>query len=282
MPRPPLLVTGSTGTLGFAFARLCEVRGLEHLLTTREQMDIAGRGRVIEVLRELHPWAVVNTAGFVRVDDAEAAPDRCRRENTEGAAELAGACAELDLPLVTFSSDLVFDGAFPGAPRPYVESDATAPLNVYGHTKEEAERVVLMRHPAALVVRTSAFFGPWDAYNFVTLALTALRRGERFVAADDAVISPTYLPDLVNQTLDLLLDSERGIWHLANRGAITWADLARTAAERAGVSADGVEGRHTATLALPAARPAYSVLGSERGLVMPDLDSALDRYTARS
>ena len=83
--------------------------------------------------------------------------------------------------LVTFSSDLVFDGR--GRTEPYVETDEAAPLNVYGRSKAEAERLVLEALPSALVVRTSAFFGPWDQYNFLHAVLSSLERGVEFVAA---------------------------------------------------------------------------------------------------
>ena len=79
------------------------------------------------------------------------------------------------------------------------------------------------------MVRTSAFFGPWDEYNFVTIALRELAAGRTLVASRDAVVSPTYVLDLVHASLDLLIDGERGIWHLANRGALDWAALARRA-----------------------------------------------------
>ena len=272
-----LLITGATGTLGRAFARLCDLRGLAHRLTTRADMDIADPASVAALLDDLQPWAVVNTAGYVRVDDAEREPAACERENTTGPAVLAAACAARGLPLLTFSSDLVFDGA---KRTPYVESDPVAPLNVYGRTKAAAERRVLAAHPGALVARTSAFFGPWDEYNFVMVALRELRAGRPFVAAEDATVSPTYVPDLVNAGLDLLLDGERGLWHLANPGETTWADLARTAAELAGVDPSGIEGRPPAELHLPAPRPLYSALASERGWIMPSLGDALRRYMA--
>ena len=127
-------------------------------------------------------------------------------------------------------------------------------------------------------IRTGAFFGPWDGYNFVTIALRALASGRRFRAAGDAFISPTYVPDLVHATLDLLIDDEGGIWHLANAGALTWADFARSAAEAAGLDASLVEECSTPSLNLPAPRPAYSVLTSERGSLLPSLDDALARY----
>ncbi|HKP14345.1 MAG TPA: sugar nucleotide-binding protein, partial [Blastocatellia bacterium] len=161
---------------------------------------------------------------------------------------------------------------------PYVEGDRVAPPNVYGQSKAQAEARVLQRLPSALVIRTSAFFGPWDEYNFVTLALRALSEGRVFAAADDLIVSPTYVPDLVHASLDLLIDGERGIWHLANAGEISWADLARLAASFAGVSGEGVEPRPASTFGFVAARPRYGVLASERGGLMPSLEDALSRY----
>lgn len=271
----PLAIIGARGTLGRAFARLCDLRGIPYQLLTRQEMDITNPASVDQVLAELHPWAVVNAAGYVRVDDAEREVDACLRVNAEGPAILAASCARQGVPLLTFSSDLVFDGT---CSTPYVESNAVAPLNVYGRSKVEAEVRVLKVHPCALVIRTSAFFGPWDEYNFVTIALRHLSAGQTFVAAKDSVVSPTYVPDLVNTSLDLLIDGECGLWHLANNSAIAWAELARLAASIAGIDASRVEARPTRELGLVAPRPTYSVLGSERGVLLPTLDNAISRY----
>jgi dTDP-4-dehydrorhamnose reductase len=273
-PRP-LAIIGARGTLGKAFARLCDIRGIPYHLLTRQEMDITNPASVDAALSQLNPWAVVNAAGYVRVDDAEREPDICLRVNAEGPAILAAACADRGVALLTFSSDLVFDGA---VATPYVESNAVAPLNVYGRSKAEAEARVLKAHPSSLVIRTSAFFGPWDEYNFVTIALRQLAAGHTFIAADDSIVSPTYVPDLVNASLDVLIDGEYGLWHLANNSAIAWAELARLAASMGGVDASRVEARPTKELGLAAARPTYSVLGSERGLLLPSLDNAISRY----
>ena len=270
-----LLLTGATGTLGQAFARACRARAISYQLLTRAEMDIADAEAVASALEEFEPWALVNAAGYVRVDDAEREPEACRRENADGPATLAEACAARSVALVTFSSDLVFDGSLR---RPYVERDTISPLNAYGRSKAEAEARVLAVHPSALVVRTSAFFGPHDEYNFVTIALRALAEGRRVAAACDAVVSPTYVPDLVGVCLDLLIDGERGVWHLSNQGALSWAELARRAALLAGLDAELVEARPASSLGLVAARPAYSALASERGTLLPPLESALTRY----
>jgi dTDP-4-dehydrorhamnose reductase len=272
----PLLITGARGTLGQAFGRICALRGLPCIVLGRDALDIADAASVAAALARHRPWAVVNAAGYVRVDAAEHDREHCFRDNVEGPANLARACAAHDLPLVTFSSDLVFDGE---TSVPYVETDAVRPLNVYGQSKAHADAAVLAGHAGALVIRTSAFFGPWDDYNFVTTTLRALGRGERLVLADTGTVSPTYVPDLVDATLDLLLDGEHGLWHLNNRGVVSWLDFAREAAARANVAAAGL-GTGPRPGAAGAPRPAYSAMTSGRGVLLPSLEDALRRYLA--
>jgi dTDP-4-dehydrorhamnose reductase len=129
-----------------------------------------------------------------------------------------------------------------------------------------------------MVVRTSAFFGPWDAHNFVHHALAALARGEPFRAATDVRVSPTYVPDLVHVCLDLLIDGESGVWHLANDGDVSWHGLAARAAELAGVDASSLQPCTTAALDQVAPRPRHCVLASERAALMAPLDDALRRF----
>jgi dTDP-4-dehydrorhamnose reductase len=270
-----LVIVGARGTLGRVFARVCRARNLPHHLVARDELDIASEASVERALDALRPWAVVNAAGYVRVDDAESDEPRCFRENADGASTLAAGCSRRDVALVTFSSDLVFDG---NKGCRYLEDDAVAPLSVYGRSKAEGERRVLETYPKALVVRTSAFFGPWDEHNFVTVTLAALERGEAVAAAADWVVTPTYVPALVDATLDLLIDGESGLWHLANQDAVTWAGLAERAAAASGVVRGRIEPRATADLDLAAPRPRDSALGSRRASLLGPLDEVLERY----
>ena len=272
-----LLLTGASGTLGQAFTRLCAARGLCVRACTRFDLDIGDPALIERVLAETSPWAVINAAGYVRVDDAELDCERCYRENSTGAELLANACAARALPFVTFSSDLVFAGE---RQTPYLETHDVGPLNVYGLSKARAERAVLQAHDGALIVRTSSFFSPWDEHNSLTTALRALRRGDSFAAIDDVVVSPTYVPDLVNASLDLLLDGERGLWHLVNDGRLSWVELVRRTAKLAQVSTTRLQSRSWRSFGLTAQRPAFSALTSERGSVMPNLEDALARYLA--
>ncbi|CAN5472784.1 hypothetical protein BH11PSE11_BH11PSE11_20970 [soil metagenome] len=265
----PIAISGATGTLGQAFSRICQVRGLKHELLSRQEMDISDPASVEAALKQHKPWAVINTAGFVRVNDAEQEADRCFRENAQGAAVLARVCASLGIRYLTFSSDLVFDGTLG---RAYVESDPVCPSGIYGSSKAEAERLVAQALPEALVIRTSAFFGPWDRYNFAHAVLTRLRAGQQVVASDQALVSPTYVPDLVHAALDLLIDDATDVWHLANQGVISWHELATQVAREARVGGEDLLVKAVND------EPAMTALSSERGLILPPLNSAIQRY----
>ncbi|HKX91076.1 MAG TPA: family 1 glycosylhydrolase [Sphingomicrobium sp.] len=264
----PILVTGATGTLGQAFSRICAHRGLAHVLTSRAELDITDESSIAAALDLYKPWAMINTAGFVRTWEAEQQADECFRANVTGPELLARACKPRGIPLVTFSSDLVFDGKLG---RSYVEPDKPAPACEYGRSKAEAEQRLMAIGADALIVRTSAFFGPWDRHNFLFDTVAKLNRGEDVFASDTTIVSPTYVPDLVHATLDLLLDEERGIWHLTNQGAISWHELAREIADRASLDA--------ARIVVPDdAEECDTSLTSSRGLLLRPLDHALDDF----
>jgi dTDP-4-dehydrorhamnose reductase len=275
---PPILITGASGTLGRAIARACELRGLDYVLTDRQACAIDDPQSITRALDAHQPWAVVNAAGWVRVDDAETERDACFRANTEGAALLAQACAERGLKHAVFSSDLVFDGAKQDA---YLEDDAAKPLNVYGASKAAAEERVLTALPEALVIRTAAFFQPYDAYNFAVWVERELRKGRPIKAAEGFVVTPTFVPDLVHASLDLLIDEESGVWHLTNQEPVSWFDFGRRVAEAMGLDPRLVTAARPDELGWRAERPAYVPLGSKHGQLLPKLEDALKRHRER-
>ena len=274
-PAQPLLIIGATGTLGKALARTCEWRGIDYRLTARSDLDLDEGGSIAKALDRIRPWAVLNAAGWVRVDEAEDQPGACMAANADAVERLARACERRGLPLVTFSSDLVFDGR-KGAP--YGEADPPCPLNVYGESKLRAERAALSNDSTALVIRTAAFFSPYDPHNFAAHVMRALSSGQPLEAAEDLVVSPTYVPDLVDAVLDLMIDGETGIRHLANQGAVSWADFARLIAGVLDLDPGLVRGVPAPSLGWAAPRPAFVPLTTERGQVMPTLSSAVARY----
>jgi dTDP-4-dehydrorhamnose reductase len=260
----PLLVTGATGTLGKALARIAAHRGLAVRLTSRAELDLADRDSIAAAIERIEPWAIVNAAGFVHVADAEREADACMAANGAGAGRLAAAAAAHGIPFVGISSDLVFDGLLG---RAYRESDAPGPTCVYGQSKLAAERLVAAAGGQSLMVRTSAFFGPWDEYNFAWSVIDRLRRGERMTASRD-MVSPTFVPDLCHAMLDLLIDGETGIWHLANEGETSWFDFGRAIADSAGLDADMIVAEETSP-------PRSTALASERGTLLRPLGAAL-------
>jgi dTDP-4-dehydrorhamnose reductase len=270
-----LLIAGATGTLGQALARACRLRGLPYVLTDRRQMPLQDEDAIAGVMALHRPWAVINAAGWVRVDAAELDPDGCRQANTLGAVNLARAASEAGAHYTSFSSDLVFGGQLH---RPYIESDWTKPLNVYGLTKEAAEKQVLALDRQALMVRTAAFFSADDPYNFAAEVARQLVAGRTLRAACDLVVSPTYVPDLCDAVLDLVIDGETGLWHLSNGEALTWADFGMALAERLDLDRRLIRPAPVADFGWRARRPQKAPLATERGRRLPDLGQALECY----
>ncbi|TGX56252.1 NAD-dependent epimerase/dehydratase family protein [Sphingomonas gei] len=269
---PPILILGATGTLGQAFAGGCRHRNLAHVLTDRHGIDLRNPDSIARALDRHQPWAVINAAGWVRVDDAEVTPQECYEANADGAIRLSAAAAERNIPTLNFSSDLVFDGQ---AAAPYVETDTPSPLGVYGHSKLRMEDGISALPGAHLIARTAAFFSPFDVHNFAVAVSTALARGERFRAASDLVVSPTYVPHLVDTALDLLIDGETGLWHLTNDTALSWAEFAIAIADALGLSGELIEPVPAEALGFRAPRPAFAPLATARGARLPSIQAAI-------
>ncbi len=277
MPVAPVLIVGATGTLGQALARCCHLRGLAYVLADRRQMPLEDKAVMTATLERHRPWAVINAAGWVRVDDAETESEACRVANFIGAVNLAELCADRDIHYTAFSSDLVFGGQLD---RPYVESDGVRPLNVYGASKAAAEHGIVALKSRALIVRTAAFFSPDDPYNFAAHVAQRLGAGRPVQAASDVVVTPTYVPDLCHAVLDLVIDGEAGLWHLANGEPMSWAQFGTAIAEALDLDRRLIRALPSAELGWIARRPAKVVLASERGLRLPTLRKAIAHYAA--
>ncbi len=273
----PILIVGAGCSLAAAFARLCDLRGLTYRLLARDRHGDGELAALRGALDEHNPWCVVH-ADCDGPDGRAGSPLAGRRPRGASPAVLA-VCGARCLPLLTFSSDLVFDGA---RQTPYVESDGVASPAAEGHGQGEADAHVLALGSTALVARTGPLFGPWEPSDGLTRALRALGAGLPVVAADDAVCSPTFIPDLANACLDLLVDGERGLWHLATPGAMTWTDLIRRAAIRAELDARMLEAPAVAGGIGTVPYPPYRALSSERGVLLPALDDAIARYVDAS
>jgi dTDP-4-dehydrorhamnose reductase len=233
---------------------------------TRSQLDVTDRAAVREAISS--DDVVINCAAWTDVDGAEEHEEEAMRVNRDGARNVAEAAGRV----VYVSTDYVFDGR---KGEPYVESDPVSPLSAYGRTKLAGERATAVANPRHFIVRSSWLFGA-GGRNFVE---TMLGLGPEVRVVDDQVGSPTFTGHLADALIALARTGDFGIHHIAASGACSWFEFARAIFERAG-SDTRVEPCTTAEFPRPAPRPAYSVLGSERGHTLPSWQDGLDAYLA--
>jgi len=256
------LVTGARGQLGRELvARL----GPELAWAGgRDALDVADERAVAELVARTAPDVVFNASAWNRVDAAESEPEQAFAVNALGPRALAGAARVAGALVVHVSTDYVFDGT---SPRPYREDDPPNPLSVYGASKLAGERHVLDSGADALVVRTSGVLGRSGSAqkggSFVDRILAQARAGKPLRVVADQVFAPTLASDLAQALLALVRARARGLCHVTNAGSCSWHELASLALAAAGLSAP-VEAIAARDLALPARRPAFSVLDTSR------------------
>ena len=259
-----ILITGANGQLGTAFRSLLP----EAAVLTRADLDLTSVGAIPVRLAELTPSVIINCAAYTAVDQAEEEPDLANQINANAVRALAEYAAGVAVPLVTFSTDYVFDGT---ATHPYVESSPPHPINAYGRSKLAGERAATLAYPEVLIVRTSWVFSATHR-NFVKTILAAAAERRVRVVADQSGC-PTFAPDLAAATLRAIQEGVTGTLHITNSGPTTWFELAREVCAAAGIDPDRIEPITTEEFPTRAPRPRYSVLGSERraGLDPPEL-----------
>jgi len=278
-----IAVTGSEGQLG---GELCRQLGGEAIGLDLPQFDLADRDRVLAVLAEIRPTAVINTAAYTLVDRAEQEPDRCEATNVGGVANLVEACRRAGCTLVQVSTDYVFGGD-PGPRRPHRESDEPSPNGVYARTKLEGERIAAQWHKH-LVVRTSGLYGrlgPRSPGNFVETMLRLGASGKPLRVVDDQECTPSYVPHVARAIGFLLGAGATGIYHVVNTGTTSWCRFAAEIFRLAGLDVE-ITPITTAAYGAPAPRPAYSVLDTSKYLALagrpalPPWQDALAEYLA--
>jgi dTDP-4-dehydrorhamnose reductase len=231
---------------------------------TRAQLDVTDRDAVRAVIGP--DDLAINCAAWTDVDGAEEHEDEAMSVNRDGARNVAEAAGTV----VYVSSDYVFDGA---KGEPYVESDPVNPLSAYGRTKLAGEQATAEANPRHFIVRSSWLFGT-GGKNFVE---TMLGLGPEVRVVDDQVGSPTFTGHLAPELVPLARTEDFGIHHLAADGSCSWFEFAREIFARAS-SDTQVEPCTSEEFPRPAPRPAYSVLGSERGHRLPAWQDGLDAY----
>jgi dTDP-4-dehydrorhamnose reductase len=263
-----ILVTGAAGQVG---ARVVESLDAQHevLGAARDELDLADREQVEQVVAEFGPDAVVNTAAMTNVDGCERDPERAFAVNALGVRHLAVATARRGAHLVHISTDYVFDGQ---ATRPYDEWDAVHPLSEYGRSKLGGEQEV-ERHAASwATVRTSWVFGRRGT-DLISWAFGAFDRGELEGVLVDQVSVPTYAPDLAVLLARFAVERRQGLFHVTSGSeAVTRHELIVTALRARGVDPSHVAPLDAANLDRPAARPPMSALDN-RALRLAGIES---------
>jgi dTDP-4-dehydrorhamnose reductase len=254
-----IAILGGKGVLATALAHLCQKKGLDHLLFTKETLDITSLEALLRELGRSEVTHVINCAAYTDVDGAEKNRELAFLVNSRGAELVAVAARQLDLKVVHLSTDYVFDGK---GERPYLETDRCSPVNTYGMSKWEGEEKLLQAKPDACVIRTSWIFGG-GSKNFVSQVMRWMSQQEEVRAVDDQRGRPTWCPDLAEVCLSLLNAS--GIYHFANRGALSRYEIACDLFERAKAKGLPLACRAlvpvpTTHFSTPAKRPNFSVL----------------------
>ncbi|MCZ4491357.1 MAG: rfbD [Conexibacter sp.] len=255
-----VLVTGAAGMLGHRVVADARARGWDAVGIDLAEADLTDPAAAQDVVEEHAPDAVVHCAAFTDVDGAEEHEARALAVNADASANIAAAAAMMGARIVAVSTDYVFDGTLTG--RPYVESDATAPLGAYGRTKLAGEEAIAGHNPDYAIARTAWLFG-LGGKSFPDTMLKAAATRDEVAVVTDQTGSPTWTGHLSPALLDLAAVTATGVFHTAGGGQCTWYGLTVELYRAAGL-ATRIRETTAAEFARPAARPAWSVLATER------------------
>lgn len=216
-----LLVTGVKGQLGYDIVKECEKRNIEAVGVDVEEMDITDAKKVEDVIKAGNYDAVVHCAAWTAVDKAEDEVEACTKVNVDGTKNIANVCNELDIPMMYFSTDYVFNGE---GDQLWNEYDQRNPLNVYGQTKYEGELAVeaLKKH---FIVRIAWVFGV-NGNNFIKTMLRLGKERGAVSVVNDQIGSPTYTYDLAKLVVDMIQTNKYGTYHATNEGLCSWYEFA--------------------------------------------------------
>ena len=260
-----VLIFGSSGQLGTDLVGAMQnSTAFDVIPLTHEMADCRDADAVRCAVLKVRPKYVVNCAAYVNVDECEDHAENAFAVNALGALNIARACAEVDACCVYVSTDYVFAGH---KNTPYIESDSTNPINIYGTSKLAGEHLVKLTTARWLIVRVASLFGKSGAHakggNFIERILAKAKQGEEFEVVADMQISPTYTRNAAGVIAFLMLAGAGGVIHVTNRGSCSWYDFAKAALELCGIETNIIP-VPSSVFPMRARRPINSVLRSER------------------
>ena len=275
MKFPKVFITGAQGQLGQALQG--QFIDYEVVAWDIQDLDICQLEHVRKAVNKIRPDIVMNAAAFTQVDQAETNQDGAYRGNALGPRNLALATKEMNIPLVHFSTDYVFDGR---QSRPYHEFDRPNPLSVYGQSKLAGEEEVQKGNPRHFIVRTAWLYHSVGKNFPQTILRLANQQQVRVVR--DQFGSPTFAPHLAQAVSRLMETESYGRYHLAGSGGTNWYDFTIALYQACGIRT-AVVPITTADYPLPAPRPAYAVLTSLQDpfITLPSWEEGVRDFAAQ-
>lgn len=271
-----ILITGAYGMLGSDLRET--LKDHELLITGSKDLDITDENKVMNYILEKSPEIVINAAAYTAVDNCETDYENAYSVNAIGPKNLAKACNKINIPLIHISTDYVFDG---NKRTPLTEEDNLGPKTVYGKTKLEGEKLVQENTKKYFILRTAWLYGI-HGKNFVQTMLNLSKKNSELKVVNDQIGSPTYSKDLAIAISELLNSDKYGIYHVTNKGEISWYDFSKKIFELSNIKVN-VKPVSTEEFPRPAPRPHYSVLSNQKWVKagftpMRNYDEALKDY----
>ena len=273
-----ILLTGSNGQLGYSFKKLFDSLKIKYIATDYQEMDITDDEAMEQFFDKNSNFThIINCAAYNDVDKAET-DEKVKLLNITAPYKLAEFAEKMKAIFVTYSTDFVFNGQ---KKEPYIEEDTPNPASVYGKSKYEGENKVLKIYNKSFIIRTSWLFGiGGNNFNKQIINWSKLRDSLNIV--DDQVSAPTYSVDLAEFSWKLIQIEKYGLYHITNSGEASKYDQAKYVLEKIGWEGK-LNRAKTADFNLPAKRPEYSKLSSEKvekllGEKIPTWQSGIDRF----
>jgi dTDP-4-dehydrorhamnose reductase len=281
-----IFILAENGQLGWELCRTLAPLG-DVIASDYPQIDLQKPETIINLIRLEKPSLVVNAAAYTAVDQAETEQERARSINATGPAILAEECKKLGATFIHYSTDYVFDGS---KGQPYVESDAVAPLNIYGKSKLEGEQLVQAATDNCLIFRTSWVYSMRGQGGFISKVLQWSRQQETLRMVTDQVSNPTWARMLAEVTALIAargqgyMSERKGLYHLAGSGFASRLDWAKAILEldvnRQEQKTKKILPAKTSDFPTPAERPLFSALDCSKfestfGLKLPAWQAAL-------
>ncbi len=264
-----LLITGANGQVGQALAAQAKQRGFDVLAYSKDMLDISSETMVVATLHRHQPDIVINAAAYTNVEQAEVFPDQASQINIDAVGVLACVCHSHNIPLLHISTDYVFSGK---KQTPYIETDETAPLSVYGSTKLAGEKLLMASTQKFIILRTSWVFSE-TGNNFVKTMWRLFHEREEVKVVSDQWGAPTSADAIASALLTIATRvlkpdfQDWGIYHYSGAPAVSWYDFAcaiQRAYPQENLALQRLLPISTHEFPTKATRPAYAVLAMQK------------------